>query len=235
MTTLYTGIETLKSNGLNLVATLHWSKLPAEIRECIDLSHLTLSPKSLILIGHGGKKLWSMLPADQFRQADPIDSFSREKTRLFADTLLGSERYRILFPDDQLVPLQQLGHCAGWHHPSPLGVGINSQWGLWFAYRAVLVTDIELPEIKLPPGPNPCQACHSKPCTTACPSLAVTAETGLDLKVCTAYRLEAVSDCAEKCLARLACPVATEHRYTPQQVQYHYLKSLETLQLFYGK
>ncbi|MET0046717.1 MAG: hypothetical protein ABW066_02910 [Sedimenticola sp.] len=226
----------LGSAGLNLVASIAWDSLPAEILDKFDTSKLTIRhPSSLILIGHAGRALWSSIPHSQFQQADPIDSFSRSAATRFAERLLGSGHYQLLYPGIHTPPLQALGRQVGWHHDSPLGIGINTQWGLWFAYRALLITDRKLPETTPLGGGNPCHACASKACIAHCGGSALSMETGLDLKACAAYRLRPASPCAESCPARLACPVASQHRYSSEQVRYHYRKSLKTLQHFYVK
>jgi epoxyqueuosine reductase len=129
--------------------------------------------------------------------------------------------------------LQQLGELAGWSHPSPLGQGINPTYGVWFAYRAVFLTTAELPLTGGAPRPSPCDACLDKPCLSACPAGAVQ-PARFDIDGCANYRLQPASPCADRCLARMACPYFPEHRYSLEQIRYHYGRSLETLAAWYG-
>lgn len=141
---------------------------------------------------------------------------------------IGAE-FETLYPlADGFVPLQALGRVAGWTNPSPVGLDITDEFGLWFAYRAVVATNAELPVSSAATRQSPCVSCQGKPCIDACPAGAVGAS-GLDGEKCMTFRLAVGSACADRCLARLACPVAPEHRYTLEQVQYHYGLSLETI------
>ena len=41
--------------------------------------------------------------------------------------------------------LQQLGALVGWHQASRLMIGIDPEWGTWFAYRALVVAAEHVP------------------------------------------------------------------------------------------
>jgi hypothetical protein len=56
---------------------------------------------------------------------------------------------------------------------------------------------------------------------------------GFDVFECSHFRLQENSPCHDRCLARLACPVAPEHRYELAQVQYHYGRSLQTIRTYF--
>ena len=153
------------------------------------------------------------------------------------------------------APLQKLGQLAGCHQPSPLGTGIHPHWGLWYAYRAL----IWLPMQKLDDAHNEapdnvagsnatraeaqgiarpetdiCVACVSKACVSACPGNALTYGSAPDMSACAGYRMKAGSSCADRCLARQACPVNTQQQYPREQVSYHYRKALASLQAYFG-
>ena len=65
--------------------------------------------------------------------------------------------------------------CKGWAS-SPAGttpalqVGINQDWGSWFAYRVALLADTATGHQK-PGTVLSCQGCAGKPCIMACPRL----------------------------------------------------------------
>jgi hypothetical protein len=116
-----------------------------------------------------------------------------------------------------------------------LGQGINAEFGVWFAYRTAFLTTAVLPIIITPPTLSPCDSCVEKPCLSACP-VGATAENGrFAINRCAPHRLQPNSPCADRCLARIACPIAPEHHYTLPQIQYHYRDSLETLKKYYKK
>lgn len=127
----------LIDNGLHLQAVFNLSDIPDEITAVIsehvpDLSRF----KQLIMFGHGGTRMWESVQQSEFAGDDhPIDSFSVNIVKqYFADTCSGSS-FEILYPhSSRMVPLQKLGVLAGWHNASPFRIGINAEWGSWFAY-----------------------------------------------------------------------------------------------------
>jgi hypothetical protein len=181
-----------------------------------------------VLLGNGGRAFWEALQLYGMQTEHPVDYFSEQIGRQFIKNYLPAAEHLWLFPSDLLVPLQQLGHLAGWAHPSPLGLGISGQFGLWFAYRVAFLTTADLPLSNYDPTPSPCDSCIAKPCITTCPATAVHKDQSFNVPACANFRLQTDSPCADRCLSRLACPVAPQHRYSPQQIQYHYGRSLIT-------
>lgn len=227
---LEAGIQTLQRQGLNLFAIIKHRDLPDSAKRSLAPFALTRSDNChIILIGHGGKALWSALSMKAGRETDPIDRHSREAAVRFAEQVLVPSQYQLIYPGQEPVALQQMGALAGWHNPSPLGLGINPDWGLWYAYRAALLTDAPLPEIAEPQANSPCHHCEERSCLSACPAQALAVGEPIDMARCGCYRLAPDSACADRCLARIECPVAPEHRYTLEQIQYHYRLSLESL------
>ena len=144
-TQLLQGIRFLAEQGLNLFATLTCATLPDDIGQALLAEDIPLHDyPSLVLIGHGGRGLWPALTAFGLQTAHPVDHFSRVMTQRFIDEFLGAPPVLMLYPTDYTIPLQKLGTVAGWHHPSPLGLGINDTYGLWFAYRTAFLNDYSL-------------------------------------------------------------------------------------------
>ncbi|TVO78763.1 hypothetical protein [Sedimenticola selenatireducens] len=223
------GIKTLYAKGLNLFAILEYSSLPTSAQSCLaDFDFPLNASTRIVLIGHGGKTLWEMLQIDA-TTPDPIDQYSRVAAIAFAKETLGKNGYHLIYPGDKPIALQQLGTVAGWHAPSPLGLGINPHWGLWYAYRAALLTNATLPVMIEPSPQRPCDRCLEKPCLSNCPAGALSKVHQIDMDQCATYRLSDNSSCSDRCLARMSCAVSNEHRYTLEQIQYHYRLSLETL------
>ncbi len=233
---LHPGISRLASLGLNLFASFPYALLPSEQRSSLKECYPEANGNThIIIIGHGGTHLWNQIRHELNSSPDPIDTYSRKSLSRFCQQLLGHGQYRILYPGEENPPLQQLGQIAGWHNPSPLGIGINSEWGLWYAYRAMAVTEHPLPTISSPLQASPCDSCNGDFCVLACPAEAVNRKSGLNLKRCADFRLRRRSPCADSCPARMACPVQAKHRYSSEQLRYHYQNSLETLRSFYAK
>jgi hypothetical protein len=230
------GLEFLAEKGLNLAAVFDCAALPEDIVGVMETAGVPLADyKRLLLLGHGGRRFWGALNDFGWHTADPVDHFSTHLSQTFLRDYLGNPPHLRLYPlTEYMVPLQQLGELAGWCRPSPLGLGISPIYGLWFAYRAAFLVDADLPLTAFVPAISPCDTCADKPCITACPPGAVRLVEGFDVFTCSHFRLEEHSPCHDRCLARLACPVAPEHRYSLAQVQYHYGRSLQTIREYFG-
>lgn len=212
-------------------AVFDLAALPDELRNSLAVTVPEFSRfRQLILIGHGGTQMWHALQASELCDApDPVDSFSLDVVHQWLAAISPSATFEIVYPaSDRLVALQQLGALAGWHFASPFRIGINRQWGSWFAYRVALLIDTELPVTEPETWGSPCDDCVGRPCIQACPAEAVADEKNM-LSRCVGYRLEQESVCSLQCLSRLACPVAKEHRYSQEQIDYHYGQSLQTI------
>ncbi|MCO6452725.1 MAG: hypothetical protein J5I90_18225 [Caldilineales bacterium] len=232
---LQAGIRFLAEGGLNLFAILDCAGLPDGIRRMMTEGGAPLAEyRRLVLIGHGGRRLWQALQETGMARDDPIDHYSVDLAGQFMRDYLGDAPTFWLYPGTEVViPLQRLGEAAGWCYSSPLGSGISPVYGVWFAYRAAFLLDADLPEMRQQPAPSPCNACADKPCITVCPVDAVQMS-GLDVETCARHRIRPQSPCADRCLARMACPYFPEHRYTLPQIQYHYGISLPTLRAWFG-
>jgi epoxyqueuosine reductase len=226
--------------GLNLQAVFNCEDLPADTGKQIQGTDNTpLHDCQLLLLGNGGTKFWQELKHRQpiLNGADnPVDRYVLE---VLEENLSPSDLLKIEYPGNHFAPLTQLGRLCGWHHSSPMGLGIHSEYGLWFAYRAlVLVTrQFEPSPLWLPTADSntgrlsPCQRCTSKPCIAACPASAVSIH-AFQLKTCTAHRLFDDSNCRLTCHARSACPVGIKHHYSPEQMAYHYQHSLDSIRKY---
>lgn len=213
----------LDAAGLNLRALFRVADLPpALLGACADAA---AGFASLLLVGHGGRRLWTAVQAANIASPDPIDDFTVARLRRWLAESLPEVHYRILYPGSQPLALQALGERAGWHHPSPFMVGVNASWGSWFAYRAAVLLDAEFAPTPPWSGSSPCLSCRARPCLAACPPGAAGAE-GFALDACVDWRCRPGSPCATTCLARLACPVGAEHRYPAEQISHSYSRSL---------
>lgn len=219
------GAAVLEDAGLGLQAVIAVADLPPVLAAAME------GYRQLILFGHAGRRFWQVLEAGGLSGWDPIDSASRAIVCAWAAEHLAGVRQRLVYPEtpgNSAFPLNlgALGDGLGWQRPSPLGLGIHPHWGTWFAYRAALLADSDLPVTQATPPQRPCDTCVGQPCLAACPAGA-TAQTGFRVEVCVAYRLRPASPCASDCPARRACPVGREHAYTEAQMRHAYRVSLE--------
>ena len=231
--------------GLNRHAVFDLADLPDDIVGSIAGG--TKGYRQLILIGHGGRALWEEVTKSGIGGRDPIDDFTLRTIRQWMSECQPDSRYAILYPGLQPIALQRLGALAGWHHAAPFMVGIDGEWGTWYAYRAVMLADTHFapsPAVDRAPkttgpwaqvplgGVSPCAACQTKPCIAACPASAM-ADGAFSLQKCVAWRKQDGSTCALTCLARVACPVGSDHRYCTEQLAHSYSISLQTIREHY--
>lgn len=221
----------LAASGLNLFETF----AVADLTDSVPDLELSGSWRHLLLVGSAGADLWSAMPSQYFTRSNPVDEYSVDCIENCLGNHLPPGKWSILFPEARensrsanIVPLQKLGAEAGWHHASPLGIGINATHGLWFAYRAVVAIDADVigSSERRKESESPCLSCETKPCLSHCPAGALAITRQPDLNACVKHRTAEQSSCASTCLARLACPVGTAFKYPEQQTAYFYNRSL---------
>lgn len=235
----------LRESGLNLYACLDLFSVQAQGIGGVSTVADTAGQYTLVLVGNRGPDFWSACQASSFKTADhPVDEFSAASVLAALAKYAPETTAQLLYPAPECrVPLQQLGALVGWHQPSPLGTGIHPDWGLWFAYRALILVEAGWqPTEALTPASNVCAECASQACLQACPPSALSESAAPDLLACARYRVfghenhggddagtATESRCATTCLARCACPVAPSQRYTDDQINHHYSRALSAL------
>ena len=222
----------LAGQGLNLQAVFRLDVLPVALADQLQ----RLTPRyewytQMVLLGHGGRLLWQKVQQAGLVGDNPVDDYSRRVTTDYFEQHHAPGDFELVFPVDNqpVISLQSLGALAGWHHDTPMRIGINPRWGSWFAYRAAVLVKGDYPVTLYPDERSPCLDCDSVECVGACPVM-TRENPQLDIMQCVAERSRGDSGCKDRCLARLACPVADEHRYTLAQLRYHYLKSLGVIE-----
>jgi hypothetical protein len=177
----------------------------------------------LALLGPVGGSLWRPFiasPEAVDGAPDPRDRWSRR----VIDGLAAAFGARALYPfgGPPYLPFQRWAMRAEPVAPSPLGILIHPEYGLWHGYRGALAFAEAIDWPAAHPRPSPCTSCIARPCLTACP---VDAFTGDRFRVaaCRSHlERPAGGDCLEGgCLARAACPVGREHAYPAAQVRFH--------------
>jgi hypothetical protein len=176
--------------------------------------------KAVRMVGQAGVAPWPHFIRWRDQQhadlANPLDTWSRE--------VIGSVAGRFgalaVGPNDKpFLPFQQWAMRAEGLKPSPLGILMHPQYGLWHAYRGALLFahEISLPEqgevVHL------CDSCVAKPCLRVCPVDAYT-EDGFAYQACLSHvRGQKGQACRSLgCLDRNACPYGRAFRY-PADVQ----------------
>jgi len=183
-------------------------------------------PARLWLMGAVGSALWAPFAASpEFGdgQCDPLDRWSQRIGEHWAQRLHGLALFPFGGPPHW--PFQRWADRAEPLTPSPLGLRLHPQHGLWHAYRFALL----LPErIAAPDAPARLDRAAAGACAS-CPSLCVKAcpvgahDHGFDLQRCVAHlRTPAGRPCLERgCQARAACPEGTASAYVPAHAAFH--------------
>lgn len=184
-----------------------------------------LTGKPAVLIGNRGTAMWQVFKSSIFYEdavANSLDRWTKHLITPIASELNATALYPFLDGYDQYWPFQQWATAATGFQQSPLGLLIDPEFGLWHAFRAVLVFDesIEIPEIT--PSQYPCDTCVDKPCLTTCPVGAISVGR-FDANICIDHVLsEPDKICSSKgCIARNSCPVGQEHAYSSEQQAFH--------------
>ena len=175
---------------------------------------------TLVLVGNAGPDLWRVFARQRRDEPHPLDAWTRRVLAIVARRFDA----QALFPfgGAPYHPFQRWARRAEAVFPSPTGPLIHPEYGLWHTYRGALAfTD----RIALPPRrrrANPCLSCLDRPCLTACPVDAFSAD-GYDVPACVAHLASgAGGDCLDHgCGARRACPVGPEYAPETAQARFH--------------
>lgn len=113
------------------------------------------------------------------------------------------------------LPLQHWAQQLGALALSPSHLSVHPEYGPWLALRALVVVELEADaEHVAPPAVEPCAACPA-PCRIPFEQAATkTAQLVGTRRVTDHWRLWLA--------VREACPVGRSHRYTDEQIRYHY-------------
>ncbi len=177
---------------------------------------------TLLLVGNAGSDLWQVAAAalTEDGAANPLDRYVER----VIGNLARRVEARALFPfhGPPYLPFQRWAQRAEAVAPSPIGLLIHPDYGLWHAYRGALAFAARLDLPLLVPRPPPCATCTAKPCLSTCPVGAFT-PAGYDVPACVGHvETPAGVDCrGEGCRARRACPVGADYRYRSAHAAFH--------------
>ena len=178
--------------------------------------------RAVMLVGHGGGAFWPHFSKWRANRpdiaSDPLDTWSKELLCAIA-ARFGA---RAVFPSDRpYLPFQKWAMRAEGLRPSPLGILMHPQFGLWHAYRGALLFDIEIVTDDPGDAVHLCDQCEGKDCIMACPVQAVCLD-GVEVDRCRGHlATDAGAACVHQgCRARAACP-HDRFAYGPEQAAFH--------------
>lgn len=175
----------------------------------------------VVLVGNVGPAMWRAFgAAGPHAGGHPLNAWS-ERVITGAAADLGASA---LFPftGPPYHPFQRWAQKAEAVHPSPLGILIHPDYGLWHAYRGAFAFAQAIDLGPRDARPSPCESCADKPCLGACPVTAFGSR-GYDVQACLGHvAVPQGEGCRDDgCLARRACPVGTDYTYERAQTRFH--------------
>ncbi len=178
--------------------------------------------RSALLIGNVGSSLWpAFSSSSEFAdgEPDPMNRWTVSQLQPLVDEMGAEARYPF---GDVVWPFQHYAKVATGIEQSPIGLLIHPEFGLWTAFRALLVFDGALDFDVPAPRAHPCESCDDKLCLSTCP-IGAFSPRGYAYKTCkTHVRSKEGNACSTGgCLARRACPVGTKHAYQPDHQAFH--------------
>lgn len=152
---------------------------------------------------------------------DPVDCYCERVVHEAMAEI--AERWLVRFAHDgpPRIAIQRLAHVAGLAHLAPSHLSVHPVYGPWIALRAVVVVDVDGPPGPAPAPAPPCDcAAHCAPRFQAALTRAGAGTPG---------HAQVESDWRAWLAVRDACPVGRAHRYSDEQLRYHYTKDRRSL------
>jgi hypothetical protein len=175
---------------------------------------------TVVVIGNVGGSMWPHFRSAASSGPNPLDDWTREVLVPIAESF-GAE---FVHPSDEpFQPFQRWAQRAEAVWPSPIGLLIHPDHGLWHAYRGAFLFPHPVAGLPvLEDRRSPCLDCSAQPCLSTCPVDAFSVA-GYDSAVCADHVMTGSSPACSVlgCAARLACPVGEGRAYGPDQMRFH--------------
>lgn len=193
-------------------------------------SEVHFAGKYAIVVGNAGSDMWeAFMKSEEFLDGedDPMNRWVRRVISGMVEALGCHVRYP---SDEPYWPFQRIACEATQAHNSPIGLLVHPKYGLWHAYRAIIILnqDNEMYGVvqeliaSVQNMDHPCESCIDKPCLSSCPVVAFSGSE-LDTETCFKHLDSPKSpDCMSiGCGARNACPYGLPYKYAEAQIKFH--------------
>jgi len=177
---------------------------------------------SIAMLGMA-KDGWKIFAASEEAADGDEDPMDRWSLRVITD-LAKEVGATPLFPfgGPPYQPFLRWAAATGKIWPSPLGMSIHAERGLWMSFRGALGFSQAREDLIAVNSARPCDTCTTKPCLNACPVDAFS-DGYYDVPTCVSHIATPLgSDClGNGCKARHACPIGQEWAPDPPQATFH--------------
>jgi methylmalonic aciduria homocystinuria type C protein len=187
------------------------------------------SPEHLAIVVGNSRALWR--PFVAALRSDPALLKDEDPLDRYTEATIGGAVGELGYPASVrwahdvgrgLVAIQRLAHVAGLAYLSPSHLSVHRIYGPWVALRAAITFDVPGPSGPGDAGQSPCGDCAA----ICLPAF----ERARTLLTAQAQPASPGDEAWRQWLAcRDACRVGREHRYTDDQIAYHYGKDREIL------
>ena len=117
--------------------------------------------RTVVMVGNAGADMWEAFCAGRRDEPDPMNCWTRRVLDAVARDLDAQPRYP--FDGPPWLPFQRWAQRAEPVFPSPVGMLIHPDHGLWHAWRGALVFDVPVSGIPERDGRrSPCLDCVAR-------------------------------------------------------------------------
>ena len=186
----------------------------------LDLLRDGRDVRAVVVIGNIGGAMWPAFRGAGVAGPNPLDAWTRS---VLAPIAASFDADFVHPSDEPFRPFQRWAQRADDVWPSPIGLLVHHDHGLWHAYRGAFLFGDEVTDLPaVGRHRSPCLDCADQPCLTTCPVDAFSVDS-YDTDRCAAHVASGSEPACRDagCAARLACPVGVDRRYGPDQMRFH--------------
>lgn len=203
----------LAARGLDLAAPMAACDYDAVVPEGLRLPGFERTRALAIVVGNT-RALWSRV-VDALDGEQPLDRWVMAAVTSAVEAAIApGTRWTVRWAHHvpATVAIQRAAAVAGLAYLAPSHLCVHPEYGPWIALRAVVVLDVDGPDLPVVPVAAPCDCARG--CGPALSAALAAGEPSGTAELRERWRLWlAVRD---------ACPVGRDHRYSDEQILFHY-------------
>ena len=215
------------SLGFELVSALRVGTYNRAVSESAQLPDLG-DPSHLALVIGNTRTMWPAFLEhlrhfpEHIPLQNPLDCYVESTlSAMFAEFPLQAMVRWAHKPEPAHISMQTLAHLSGLGYKTDSWLNVHPDFGPWIGLRAVAVFPVHGPSEDFEWKEQPCAAC-----ATACKPAYLNARTGQGRSLDHGVIRKNWRAWLE---VRDACPLGTAHRYSDEQIYYHYTNDVEFL------